>query len=212
MKRLLGMVGSALLTILAGADGDTVLFHDTFDSENGGVEGLNYTSFANWNVTRNGVDIIGNGQDDIYPGNGMYVDMNGSIPGLSQGKIETKTLFMLNPGMYQLNFNIGNNNQTMPNTTNTVTVSLGSVFSENFSRVGTPPLQTITRTINVLSATTGRIIFDSGPPADIEGIIVDDVKLALIPEPSTALLVGISLLSAAIVFGKRKMRIASRQS
>ena len=122
---------------------------------------------------------------------------------MSRGEIQTKTLFTLDPGVYELSFSIGNNNRTMPNTTNTVTVSLGAVYGERFSRVGIPPLETITRQIAVNSSTTGRIIFDSGPPADVEGIIIDDVKLTMIPEASTAFLVGFSSLGTVFLFKRR---------
>lgn len=39
---------------------------------------LNYTGFANWDVIQNTVDLCGNGFFDLLPGNGLYVDMNGT--------------------------------------------------------------------------------------------------------------------------------------
>lgn len=79
-------------------------FLDTFNTENGGVGKLDYTSFANWIVTAGSVDLIGNGLFDIYPGNGLYVDLNGST-GVS-GTLTSKVLF--SPGTYEFSFEIGN--------------------------------------------------------------------------------------------------------
>ena len=55
-----------------------VIFEDNFDSENGGVGELNYTGFERWNVALGTVDLIGNGFHDLLPGNGLYVDLDGS--------------------------------------------------------------------------------------------------------------------------------------
>lgn len=39
---------------------------------------LNYTGFVKWDVTRGRVDLIGHSFWDIYPGNGLYVDLQGT--------------------------------------------------------------------------------------------------------------------------------------
>src|SRR5262245_51355328 len=85
---------------------DTLLFSDTFDTENGGFAQQPYGNFAQWNVTAGNVDLNGNGFGDNYPGNGLYVDLDGS-PG--QGRMESKTEFNLAPGLYRLSFEYGNN-------------------------------------------------------------------------------------------------------
>lgn len=39
---------------------------------------LNYTEFINWDVTRGRVDLVGLGLWDVQPGNGLYVDLQGT--------------------------------------------------------------------------------------------------------------------------------------
>lgn len=54
------------------------LLDDTFDNENGGVGQINFFNLTNWNVTDGTVDLLGNGFFDFYPGNGLYLDLDGS--------------------------------------------------------------------------------------------------------------------------------------
>ena len=76
---------------------------------------LNYTGFANWNVTGK-VDLIGSGGQplfDILPGHGLYVDMNGSSAPWNGG-LATKTVFGFtqNGGgtrQYRLRFKLAGN-------------------------------------------------------------------------------------------------------
>ena len=79
----MGSVATAALAFGAidRAQAATFSFTDNFSSENGGVAQLAYTGFANWNVTAADVDLIGNGNFDFFPGNNLYVDLNGSAPG-----------------------------------------------------------------------------------------------------------------------------------
>ena len=94
-----------LLFPLSGQAGVVVL-SDNFDSES---LGLNYTGFANWNVTAGSVDLIG--QPDFFdflPGNGRYVDMDGSTN--QAGRLESKASFTINPGdSYLLTFDLAGN-------------------------------------------------------------------------------------------------------
>ena len=91
---------------------------DNFNTENGGVGALNYTGFANWDVNGGGtVDLIGNSSFDFYPGNGLYVDLDGSSS--NAGVLTTKSLFA--PGNYALSFKLGGSQRGTPES---VTVSL----------------------------------------------------------------------------------------
>src|SRR5690349_6931502 len=63
---------------LVNVDPATVLFSDNFDSENSGRGIFDWTTFANWNVLGGCVDLHGNGLFDVQPGNGLYVDLDGS--------------------------------------------------------------------------------------------------------------------------------------
>ena len=159
---------------------------DNFNSENGGVGQLNYTGFANFNVTAGSVDLIGNGFYDFYPGHGLYVDLNGST-GVS-GTLTSKMDF--GPGNYTFSFEIGNNPSN--SALNLLTVSLGN-YSESFTRSGTVPLETITREVDV---TTASPLIFATPASDNDdiGIIIDDVNVVTtttaVPEPSSLLVVA----------------------
>jgi hypothetical protein len=67
---------------------DIFLLNDDFDTENSSIGLLDYSRFSNWIVTRGSVDLIGNGFYDFYPGNGLYVDLDGSTN--EGGKLESK--------------------------------------------------------------------------------------------------------------------------
>lgn len=177
------------------------LLNDSFDTENGGVANsatLNFTAFENWNVTAGGVDLIGNGFLEFFPGNGLYLDLDGTTD--RAGRIESKTAFAFSSGdIVNLRFDIlGENPQVAP-LDNEVTVSLGSLFNETFtvSDVGT-----ISRTFSVSSLTSGSLIFDHAG-GDLGGLILDNVQLSStpvnpksVPEPSSvALFVSLAALS-----------------
>ena len=99
----------------------TVIFSDNFNAENGGAESLNYGGFANWGVSDGTVDLIGNGGTfDFYPGNGLYVDLDGSTS--NAGILTTNSFF--GPGSYVLSFNLGGSTR---GDTNTVIVRFGGV-------------------------------------------------------------------------------------
>ena len=81
------------------------LLEDNFDAENSGTGTLNYSGLANWDVTDGSVDLIGNGFFDYLPGNGLYLDLDGSTG--NAGKLESKTTYSFNPGdIVELKFNL----------------------------------------------------------------------------------------------------------
>lgn len=137
-------------------------------------------------MTAGTVDLLGNGFYDYYPGNGLYIDLNGTSS--TSGTLTSKALF--DPGTYDLTFVIGNNGATGP--ANSVSVSLGD-YSEDFSRVGYPPLETVERSVTVTSAS--RLVFATPPTdSDQHGIIIDGVSVTLVPEPCTLALLCIAAL------------------
>jgi hypothetical protein len=149
------------------------LFTDTFDSENDGTNGFRiYQDFEKWDVTEGSVDLLGGNYGNLQPGNGLYVDLDGSTN--SAGTMETKQTFALAPGTYQLSFELAGNRRGPQ--TDVVTVKLGDVYSEDFSLPFNAPFRLYTRTISVTAATSGKISFaHSG--GDFVGMLLDDVKL-----------------------------------
>ena len=186
------------------ARADLVL-DSNFNGENGGVPTLNFASFSSFNVTAGSVDLIGNGFFDFYPGNGLYVDLNGST-GVS-GTLTSKLVFA--PGTYQLSFSLGNNSSS--NGTNSVTVSLDG-YNETFSRTGAVPLETINRTLAVTSASSLVFATPAGD-SDDTGIILDNVRLATIttttPEPSTVAMIASAVPLVLVHLLRRRKHVAA---
>jgi hypothetical protein len=170
---------------------------DNFNGENGGVGLLNYTTFANWSVTQGSVDLIGNGFFDFYPGNGLFVDLNGST-GVS-GTLTSKATFT--PGTYTLSFDVGNNPSNA--SPDTMTVSLGS-FSHTFTETGTVSLQHFSTQVTLTSPSALVFATPASDNDDI-GVVIDNVSLisvAAAPEPSTLMTVALGAFGF-IAYGLR---------
>jgi hypothetical protein len=191
---LLAIVSIMLLTPNAQA---TLLLQDNFNTENGGVGILNYTGFANWNVAPTTyVDLIGNGYFDFYPGQGLYVDLDGT--GTSQGKMISNDSWNLIAGRtYTIDFWLGGSQRD--DGLNSVTVSLGS-WSNTYTLDDTDPLTNYVENLTFLSTEIGaNLIFDaSGYTSDWRGLILDDVTLS-VPEPSTLLIFGAGLVGIGLM-------------
>ena len=163
----LAMVCAAALATFGSARAATV-FSDNFNTENGGVGQLNYANFANWNVTSGSVDLLGNGFFDFIPGNGLYVDMDGSTN--QAGTIVSKRVFA--PGDYTLSFDLAGSERGPEGT---VTVQFGSLNQ-------TIDLSSNTaftlETFNVTIADPGQVAisFASDTPGD-EGALLDNISL-----------------------------------
>ena len=152
MKTEFGGIWPAMLTPLTAEGGPAFaapIFSDNFNTANGGTPTLNWSGTPNWQVTAGAVDLIGSGPGgtsfDFYPGNGLYVDLDGT--GSSAGTFRTTTSFAA--GNYTVSFTLGGSAR---GDTNVVTVSLGS-YSEVFTLASADPLTTYTRTITTSPAT-----------------------------------------------------------
>ncbi|MGD8496156.1 MAG: hypothetical protein PVF05_08165 [Gemmatimonadales bacterium] len=148
------------------------IFTDDIDAENGGVGQLNYDAWAHWNVVEGCVDLHGPGSLNPLPGNGVYIDMDGSC--MNAGTMETKTTFDLAVGDYTLEFLIAGNNQVAGS--DTLDVSVGSVMSERIILDWQEPLALMSFDFNVGSTTTGKIRLEH-LGGDEQGILIDAVRL-----------------------------------
>ncbi|MEM9539581.1 MAG: PEP-CTERM sorting domain-containing protein [Cyanobacteria bacterium P01_E01_bin.42] len=189
MKRF-GFLISTTIALLFAATSPVkanpfVLLEDNFDSENNGLSVINFSGLSNWNVVDGTLDLIGVGGFDPLPGNGLYLDLDGSTN--NAARIESKSLFSFEAGdMITLSFDLAGSQRD----TNTLDVSLGSLFSETLEIEANFPLTTITRTFEANSLTDAILAFDHSG-GDQVGLLFDNVLLSVdretesVPEPGT---------------------------
>lgn len=193
------LLSIAFLLPLSLAHASFVLMEDAFDTENGGRSSLAYDDFENWNVVSGDVDLR-KGEPDTP--NGLYVDLDGD-PGRPGGRIETIQTF--DPGTYELEFDLAGGRLGSPN--DLVTVFFGPSYREIFGPL-TPlsAFSTVARTVTISPGDTGRLVFDHtahAPVGDGGGPYLNNVKISMIPEPSSLIL---GTLALPFIWVRRKVR------
>ncbi|MEO8714272.1 MAG: PEP-CTERM sorting domain-containing protein [Acetobacteraceae bacterium] len=186
-------------TVLAAtAARASVVLSDNFDTENGGVGQLNYTNFANFTVSTGSVDLIGNGFFDLYPGNGLYVDLAGSTN--QYGALTTKLVF--GPGTYTVTTDLGG---TARGPTDGAGITLGGTTVDHILTDSNTMVFTDTFTVGAGgSALTIADLGLSGNPN--VGAILFSVTVSTasaIPEPVSTALLGVGLLGLGMVRRRR---------
>ncbi len=163
-----------------------------------------------FNVSSGNVDVIGTGGlFDFYPGNGNYIDLNGS----TAGGITSASTFAFKAGdVVTLSFNYGANAGTAANP-RFATVSLGSYLSNQFSEFYTAPgvFKSQSYQFTVGSAGSAQLSFlsNSTVPA-ANGIIIDNVVLDVtsVPEPFT--IIGTLVGGTAALRMRKKLKLAAK--
>lgn len=180
------IIGAAAIS--AGAHAD-IVFQDNFNGENEGSGSLNYSAFLHWSVEDGTVDLIGNGYFDFYPGNGLYVDLDGSSgqPGMIYTSLE------LAAGSYRLEFDLGGSTR---GESNMVGVIAGSSM-ETYTLASSDPLTR--RAIDFTSNGDGPVMIGFRNDGwDNMGAILDNVTVStLVPAPGSAMLAGMGVLCLA---------------
>lgn len=206
MKTLVSTV--AAVALLAGAVGVAnanagVVFSDNFNSY---AYQLNWAPPANWTAPGPGtVDLIGDTTSgaayDFFPGNGGYVDLDGSnnVAGALQ------TIATFGAGTYTLNFDLGGN--ARGDVDKTTVITLGD-FSQSVTLSSSSPLAAQSFTFKT---TGGQLSFAdlAGGNQNI-GNILDNVSLSAVPEPASwaAMLVGFGAIGATMR-NRRKLAVAT---
>jgi len=211
LVRLASLFAVAVACAAAPASAQTVLLNDTFNAENGGVGAAEYGGFANWSSAN--VDLLAPGYFfnlcQAAGGSTACIDMEGS----GNGALTTKVAFDLAPGGVTIRFDLAGDQRGHSN--NTVTASLVStlgteLFSEVFNLAGDADFTTFTRTLTLAEATSARLRFLSGGPADSFGMLLDNVVLTAgavttpVPEPSSLLLLGAGFALIGTVVRRRR--------
>jgi hypothetical protein len=197
MKTLALVLGSTLA--LASAAQAGTVFSDNFNGENNGTGALNYNRFAQWNVSPGTVDLIGNGFFDFQPGNGLYVDLDGST---RNAGLMTSDAFTLVAGQkYQLSFRIAGNRRNAGDESVAINIAIGHL-ADNFIIGQNEAFSTKTYTFTASNTdTNARITFQNGG-GDNMGALLDDVNLVtIVPTPMAA---GMTLVGLGLVARRRR--------
>jgi hypothetical protein len=191
-----------MLSLCAGPSKAALIFFDDFNSYTAGIP---WPGGGNWTVLDGSVDLIGAGTSwDLQPGNGLYLDMDGSTN--DAGQI-TSDPICLAPGDYVLFFDVAGNQR------NGGSDGLLLELSGIFPTLGPAPIPgsldftTLTVPFSVASATTTSIIFGC-TGGDNVGWLLDNVGIdtvdGVIPAPGAILL---SAIGVGIVGWLRRRRI-----
>ena len=190
---------------------NSVLLFDDFNSENGGDPAFNYGSFTNWNVLNGSVDLFNDAnvisRGLTPPGNsdGLYVDLDGST--FNAGRLESVLTFVLDPGLYRLEFKLASWFDDPDPSNNSVTVTLADVYAEEFSGARSTSFETILREFTVTDATSGKLIFDHSG-GDVWGYALDNVGLFVVPVPAALWFFVSGIIGLAAVTNFRKKHSA----
>lgn len=170
---------AASLALAASANASTVL-SDNFNAAT--PDQLNWTGDSVFLPTSppGTVDLIGaGGSFDFYPGNGSYLDLDGSSGSGNDPAGEITSILSFGPGTYTLSFLLGGNARGAP--AQTTRIILGD-FTTDITLGSADPLAL--HSFSFTTGTSGSLIFRELGPSDQQGNILDNVTLS-VPEPAT---------------------------
>jgi hypothetical protein len=186
------LIGAALLS--ASAAQAATVYADNFDTDTLALNALSFN--GGWSVSGGTVDVIGaGGIFDLAPGNGRYIDLDGSS---NNAGIFANAVSVVSGQTYTLSFDLaGNQRGAGPDTVEVNFGSVSQVYTRNAGDAFT------TYTLSYTATSTGKAGFsfiDSGN--DNQGALLDRVAVASaaapVPEPASygMLLGGLGLLGA----------------
>jgi hypothetical protein len=150
---------------------------------------------SSFTVTSGNVDLIGASTPyDLYPGNGDFIDLNGS----TRGTITSNNSFTFAAGeVANLSFNYGSN---PVGSGATADVFLGSTLLASLTAPTGSSFASFNQTIFSPSDGTLRFVSTSGTNG---GVVLDNVVLTTVPEPSD--LMGTAIAFGSVVLLKRNL-------
>lgn len=203
MRRfLVAMALSAGLGVSSLASASSI-FSDNFNGENGGSPTLNYYGFANWTVPVGSVDLIGNGYFDFLPGNGLYVDLDGST---GQAGTMVSSPISLSAGSYDFKFDLAGDQRNAPPEPVTAAVDGGIVSqvyllpsAQGFTTFNLPFTLSTPQVVTLSFAETGNSNM---------GMLLDNVDLSSITSTAGAPLPPAFVTGSALMalMGAAKLR------
>jgi hypothetical protein len=192
MKKFL--LGAAILAASIGsANASVSVFSDNFDSN---ALGLNAIP-SGWAVTGGGtVDIIGSSNFfDFIPGNGRYIDLDGST---SQSGTLSRSFSTVAGNIYTAMFELGGGHRGQ---TDLVSVNFGAL-NQSFTRNSSDPFTTETMTFTASANGTASLSFLNAG-GDNMGALLDRVNVTAVPEAEewAMMMLGLGMIS---LVAKRK--------
>jgi hypothetical protein len=160
---------------LPPAPPQTISIIDDVDGENGGVSQPNYTNFKFWNVVSGCVDLHGPGGVNPRPGNGLYIDMDGTCQ--AAGTLESKETFDLHPADWRLEIVMAGNSQNQ--SPDTMVISVGSVFQRTVVLAADEDFALFEYNFTLADSAAAKIRLEHSG-SDEQGILIDALQLRFI--------------------------------
>jgi hypothetical protein len=173
-RMLVGIVVGLFVAGAGPAGADIVLFADGFEQD---AVANGVTALVNWQVTGN-VDVVATaGKCAAAGGSTQCLDLEGTGTGAAP-VIVARSALTLYPGEYQLSFDLAGSQGG--DGANSVTVSLGPLYEDTFTRNGNDPLARIDVPITVPDKTVATLSFAHAGSRDANGVLLDNVQLVLL--------------------------------
>lgn len=188
---------AAILLSAAGTANAVTIFSDNFNTD---ALALNATTFVGgWTVSAGTVDLIGPGLYDLMPGNGRYVDLDGSS---GDAGVFDKLLALTGGVTYSASFQLAGSQR---GDTNVVDVAFGTTLN-TYTLASADPLGTFTLIFTPVTSGSFALTF-ANRGGDNVGALLDNVAVnTAIPEPSSYALMLAGLAGMGAIARRRDKR------